>query len=154
MLIIHHDRSTVAQTLPKKGIWPQSTAAQPEEMSDRLDACENRFQPQSLIAQIRRRHPDHTPRRAVEPDEAIGLLVADGENANAAREEAEEGPVVSCLDIAECGHMLVPAETQPAREPDIAGAMEDDEPHRRFAALDIKPIIPLTRIHRAASISV
>jgi hypothetical protein len=154
MLIIHHDRSTVAQTLPKKGIRPQSTAAQPEEMSDRLDACKNRFQSQSLVVQIRRWHPDHASRRAVEPDEAIGLLIADRENADAAREEAEEGPVVRCLDIAEGGHMLVPAETQPAREPDIAVAMEDDEPHRRFAALDIEAIIPLIRIHRAASISV
>jgi hypothetical protein len=140
--------------LAEKCIGPQSTAAQPEQMSDGLNACENWFQPQSLVVQIRRRHPDHASRRAVEPDEAIGLLIANGENADTAREEAEEDPVVRCLDIAESRHMLVPAETQPARQLDIAVTMEDDKPHRRFAALDIKPIIPLTRIHRAASISV
>jgi hypothetical protein len=92
MLVIHHDRSTVAQTLPKKGIRPQSTAAEAEEMCHRRNAVEDCFRPEFGIVGIRRRHSDHAPRIAIESKKAIGLLIAHSDDALSASQKAEESP--------------------------------------------------------------
>jgi hypothetical protein len=145
--------AAIGETLPKKGIRPQSTGPDPDDVGDGRDTPPAGRQVDLKLAAERLRHAHHSVAGGVFTDQDVRFMVADDENPGSIELEIEEHPCLRPGHEAEARNVLVSAHRQPADPPFRRFRVKNHKPVSRLAVRQLQTTAPTVRTHRAASIS-